>query len=227
MSPLLACRMTAARPIELVPVLDRGAFASSRQLYGPIIRFSISARLNACASLTMAIYRSTQFRLKILSTRLLLDWLLFSKPALCPCASAAITRFFCPFCARFTLFMVCIAGPIANLVMVALWCVALGVIVRVHGNATLIRWIALMSQAGIKANTMLALFHLVPIPPFDCGRVIAGLLPPTVAARFERIEPVGFLIVIGLAALHLFDWLLTPANRLVGHIVGLLLGTAA
>ena len=128
---------------------------------------------------------------------------------------------------RFTLFMVCLAGPVANLLMIALWCVALGMIVRVHGNATLIRWIALMSQAGIKANTMLALFHLAPIPPFDCGRVIAGLLPPTVAARFERVEPVGFLIVIGLAALHLFDWLLTPANRLVGHIVGLLLGTAA
>jgi Zn-dependent protease len=128
---------------------------------------------------------------------------------------------------RFTLFMVCIAGPIANLVMLALWCVALGVIVRVHGSATLIRWIALMSQAGIKANTMLVLFNLVPIPPFDCGRVVAGLLPLPVAARFERIEPVGFLIVIGLAALHLFDWLLSPANQLVGHVVGLLLGTAA
>jgi Zn-dependent protease len=128
---------------------------------------------------------------------------------------------------RFALLLVCLAGPIANLVMIALWCAVLGMIVRVHGNATLIGWIALMSQAGIKANTMLALFHLVPIPPFDCGRVISGWLPPTVAARFEKVEPVGFLIVIGLAALHLFDWLLAPANHFVRSVVGLLLGTAA
>jgi Zn-dependent protease len=128
---------------------------------------------------------------------------------------------------RFALFMVCLAGPVANLLMAALWCLALGVIVRVHGNATLIRWIALMSQAGIKANTMLILFNLVPIPPFDCGRVVAGLMPPAVAARFERVAPVGFLIVIGLAVLRVFDWVLSPANHLVSHVVGLLLGTAA
>jgi Zn-dependent protease len=128
---------------------------------------------------------------------------------------------------RLTLLIVTLAGPVANLIMIGLWCAVLAVIVRVHGNVTLIHWIALMSQAGIKANMMLALFNLVPIPPFDCGRMAVGLMPQAMAARIERVEPVGFLIVIGLAALHLFDWMLSPANQLATRAVGYLLRSAA
>jgi Zn-dependent protease len=122
---------------------------------------------------------------------------------------------------------VSLAGPVANLLMAALWCVALGLVVRVHGNPTLVGWIASMAQAGIIANTILGLFNLIPIPPLDGGRVVAGLLPPSMAARFERVEPVGFLIVVGLAALGMFGWLLEPASRIVGHVISVLLGTAA
>lgn len=128
---------------------------------------------------------------------------------------------------RLAMLLVCAAGPLANLVMMALWCVALAAIVHVHGNADFVPWTTLMSQAGIKANIMLGLFHFVPIPPFDAGRVLAGLLPPTVAARLERVEPVGFLVVIGLAALHVFDWALIPANHLAKQIIALILRTAA
>jgi Zn-dependent protease len=128
---------------------------------------------------------------------------------------------------RRAMLLVSLAGPVANLLMAALWCVALGLVVRVHGNPTLVGWIASMAQAGIIANTILGLFNLIPIPPLDGGRVVAGLLPPAMASRFERVEPVGFLIVVGLAALGMFGWLLEPASRIVGHVISVLLGTAA
>jgi Zn-dependent protease len=128
---------------------------------------------------------------------------------------------------RRAMIFVALAGPMANLAMAGLWCIALGAVARVHGNAILIGWIALMAQAGIIANTVLAMFNLLPIPPLDGGRVLAGLLPPKLGARFERIEPVGFLIVVGLSALGLFGWLFDPAYRIVGRLIGALLGTAA
>jgi Zn-dependent protease len=128
---------------------------------------------------------------------------------------------------RRSMVMVALAGPAANLLMAAAWCAVLGVITRVNGNETFIRWIALMAQAGILVNVVLAVFNLLPIPPLDGGRVLAGLLPPRLAVRLEKIEPVGMFIVLGLSALGLFGWLFDPAFRLVGRIINSLFGSPA
>ncbi len=129
--------------------------------------------------------------------------------------------------ARRAMVLVSLAGPAANLCMVGFWCLMLGVVAQSDGNPTVVGWLALMAQAGIIANTVLALFNLLPIPPLDGGRVVTGLLPPPMAARFVRLEPVGFFIVVGLSALGVFGWLFDPAYRIVGRVIGALLGTAA
>ena len=128
---------------------------------------------------------------------------------------------------RWAAIWVALAGPAANLVMAALWCVALALVAHLNGSVTIVGWVALMAQAGIVINVVLALFNLLPIPPLDGGRVVAGLLPPRIAANYERIEPVGFLIVLGLSAYGLFGWLFDPAYRIVGQVIGLLIGNSA
>ena len=128
---------------------------------------------------------------------------------------------------RRAMVLISVAGPVASLLMAGLWCGALALIVRIHGFPVLVGWVALMAQTGIVGNVTLALFNLIPIPPLDGGRVVAGLMPPPLAARFERIEPVGFLIVVGLSALGLFGWMFDPASRVITHVIGVLLGTAA
>jgi Zn-dependent protease len=128
---------------------------------------------------------------------------------------------------RRSMVLVALAGPAANLVMAAIWCLALTAVARINGNQTLLNWIALMSQAGIMINILLALFNLLPIPPLDGGRVLAGLLPQRWSAALVRMEPLGFVIVVGLAAFGLFGWLFDPAYRMIGRLIGALVGASA
>jgi Zn-dependent protease len=128
---------------------------------------------------------------------------------------------------RRAMVLVAIAGPLANLAMACLWCGVLGAVVRVNGNATLIYWIAQMAQAGIVINVVLAIFNLLPIPPLDGGRVLAGLLPSAWSAKFQKIEPVGLFLVLGLSAFGMLGWLFDPAFRAVGRVINALFGSPA
>jgi Zn-dependent protease len=128
---------------------------------------------------------------------------------------------------RRAMVLVALAGPAANLFMAVVWCAVLGAIARVNGNETLDGWIALMAQAGIVINVVLAVFNLLPIPPLDGGRVLAGLLPPHLSARLEKIEPVGLFIVLGLSAFGLLGWLFNPTYRVIGRIINALFGSSA
>jgi Zn-dependent protease len=128
---------------------------------------------------------------------------------------------------RRAMIVVALAGPAANLLMAALWCGVLAAAARVNVNQTLDFWIDSMAQAGILTNVILAVFNLLPIPPLDGGRVLAGLLPPRAAARLEKIEPFGLFVVLGLSVLGMFSWLFNPAFRAVGHVILALMGTSA
>jgi Zn-dependent protease len=128
---------------------------------------------------------------------------------------------------RRAMIVVALAGPAANLLMAAVWCGVLAAIARINGNETLDYWVGLMAQAGIVINVILAVFNLLPIPPLDGGRVLAGLLPSRVGARLEKIEPVGLFIVLGLSAFGVLGWLFNPAYRAVGQVILALMGTPA
>ena len=59
-------------------------------------------------------------------------------------------------------------------------------------------------------------FNMLPIPPLDGGRIVTGLLPYNLAARYSRLEQYGLFIVIGLMFLLPF----------IGREIGVDLGFA-
>ena len=120
---------------------------------------------------------------------------------------------------RFGMMAVAAAGPASNLVLAAVGAVLLGLLVRGVGDAQPVeplRFIALNLSNFLSINIFLALFNLLPIPPFDGSHIVEGLLPPRAAEVYDRLRPFGFplvfILLIGLPYL-------IPGFDLVGRIV--------
>jgi Zn-dependent protease len=108
--------------------------------------------------------------------------------------------------------IVAAAGPLINFCMGIGW----ALLMRVGGlmgetGAALVY----MGVAGIFINSILMVLNLLPLPPLDGGRVMAGLLPGRWAWYFSRIEPYGFFILIGLLVTGILGMVLWPLLSVV------------
>ena len=133
---------------------------------------------------------------------------------------------------RFGMMAVAAAGPGTNLLLAALAAVALGLIagaVTVEPQDGLLLLISGL-QYFLLVNIFLALFNLLPIPPFDGSHILEGLLPERAARIYERLRPYGFplLFLLLLVVPWLFPGLgivekvvLPPVEWLRGHYVAL------
>jgi Zn-dependent protease len=90
---------------------------------------------------------------------------------------------------------VALAGPGSNFFQALIWA-SLWIIL--HGLQVNEPFFTSMAQAGVLWNLSLLIFNLLPIPPFDGGRVLSGLLPTRQSLALDRLEKWGFYIVLGL-----------------------------
>jgi Zn-dependent protease len=79
--------------------------------------------------------------------------------------------------------------------------------------------LALILYFAVLINVYLAAFNLIPIPPLDGSGILMGLLSERGAARYDRIRPYGFFIVLGLLYLNVLDVIILPLNILISLIL--------
>jgi len=59
-------------------------------------------------------------------------------------------------------------------------------------------------------NVVLAVFNLIPVPPLDGAGVLSGFLSERLAAGFNQLGKLGFVLVLALLWLGAFDVMLRP-----------------
>lgn len=144
---------------------------------------------------------------------------------------------------RFGMMAVAAAGPGSNFVLALIGALLLGLVMPqglgfggdAAGGETLlvdglgqVQWLATGLFYFILINLFLALFNLLPIPPFDGSHIVGGLLPGRLRAVWQQIQGIGMvLIVVLIAASWVFgtSWLgnilMPPVMWAMGHYLAL------
>ncbi len=118
---------------------------------------------------------------------------------------------------RFGMMAVAAAGPGMNLLLAAAGAILFGLVIGTMslsaGGAS--EWLVTGFQYFIVINIFLALFNLLPIPPFDGSHILEGLLPRSLARHFAKLQQVGMLLLIGLIAI---TWVF-PDSGIIENVV--------
>ncbi|WP_156840366.1 site-2 protease family protein [Novosphingobium aquimarinum] len=119
---------------------------------------------------------------------------------------------------RLGMMAVAVAGPGTNLILATIGAVLFGLFLgTLTAPPTGLGEIAFMAfNYFIVINLFLALFNLLPIPPFDGSHIVEGLLPPHLARSYAKLRPFGFplLFVLLLVIPYLF-----PSLGIVENVV--------
>ena len=124
---------------------------------------------------------------------------------------------------------IALAGPISNVILALLFGTILRVIDAIPHDFTGIAEIALVRMVAwsVVLNLGLAAFNMIPIFPLDGSKVLAGLLSPQAAARFQTFEAVGPFVLLGLIVLGSVSGVSVIGvivNPVIRHVGGLFTG---
>lgn len=111
--------------------------------------------------------------------------------------------------------LVALAGPAANLLVALIAAILLGT-----GLAGLIPheyWYYLLLLT-VQINVVLAVFNLIPVPPLDGSKILAGLLPRQ-AQFVYRMETYGTIILLLLLFSGILGRILWPVVNLIVNLL--------
>lgn len=114
--------------------------------------------------------------------------------------------------------LVSLAGPGMNLLLALLAMIAVKFIYPYQGlewaNTTLI----LLSPL-VWINLVLAVFNLIPVPPLDGAKILAGILPDRGAAIIYSMEQYGMIILLLLLITGVVSSVLGPLVQLLFNLL--------
>jgi Zn-dependent protease len=114
--------------------------------------------------------------------------------------------------------LVALAGPGMNLLLALLGTIALAATLSLTSDPDSLATTVIAGNAlnFVLINIFLGVFNLLPIPPFDGGHVVEGLLPRSLAKPFRRIGRYSLLVFM---ILILVLPAISPKADVIGRVV--------
>ena len=121
------------------------------------------------------------------------------------------------------LLWVSLAGPLANIFLAFVF----GILFRtLHTTAQnpLAEIIKVMIIYGVLINLILAFFNIIPLPPLDGSKILAGIIPSEYESSFEQFMKYGHFILLGLIVLSMvfnipiFSYFYKPFVRYLSYL---------
>lgn len=111
--------------------------------------------------------------------------------------------------------LVALAGPFSNFIMSIFWILILVISLKLMPHGAVSQALRYMAGIGVVINIIVMVVNLLPMPPFDGGRIVTGVLPFKWAVVFVRFEPYGMWVVILLLVTGILGKILMPAVQAV------------
>jgi Zn-dependent protease len=118
-----------------------------------------------------------------------------------------------------------LAGPLSNFIQAVLLALLLRLLwtfsLPVNVDTTVSRILIL----AISVNIGLIAFNLLPIPPLDGSRILAGVAPPQVADFLESLEPIAplllmtVLFILPQLGINLVSWMAGPLSSFLYRVL--------
>ncbi|MDP9421559.1 MAG: site-2 protease family protein [Pseudomonadota bacterium] len=118
---------------------------------------------------------------------------------------------------RYHMVLVALAGPGMNLLLAVVAAMLFAGLMAMKPQGLIGVFIIQNLLNFMVINVFLAIFNLIPMPPFDGGHVVEGLLPRRLAVHYSKLRRYGFplLIILLLVVPMLF-----PDAHIVERTIG-------